>query len=59
MLQQQHMAISITYEIILSLQEMFGDKGKLPLSTMDNKGTPIEIIWFVWLHYLIGGDLWS
>ena len=29
MLQQQHMAISITYEIILSLQEMFGDKGKL------------------------------
>ena len=38
------MAISITYEIILSLQEMFGDKGKLPLSTMDNKETPIEII---------------
>ena len=53
------MAISITYEIILSLQEMFGDKGKLPLSTMDNKETPIEIIWFVWLHYLTGGDLWS
>ena len=29
MLQQQHMGIATTYEILLSLQEVFGDKGKL------------------------------
>ena len=29
MLQQQHMGIATTYEILLSLQEIFVDKGKL------------------------------
>ena len=28
-LQQQHMGIAITYGILLSLQEMFGDKDRL------------------------------
>ena len=49
-LQQQHMDIATTYEILLSLQEVFGDKGKsarqVALRTVTNtkitKRTPLR-----------------